>query len=412
MLRLYADEDVLGLAVSRLRERGHDVVWAAEIAPGTPDRGVLQAAVASGRVLVSFDKDFGEWVFRTGAPAPSGVVLFRISTSNPEIAAARVVTALESRTDWAGHFSVVEHDRVRMVSLPQRPRTVASLRPARAITPRASQIDVRRRIIAIDWSGAADGGAKTIWTAETDLSTGVLIRLESGRTRDEVARWIINESQTRGPVFVGLDFAFAFPSWFMRSKGWASGPECWAAIDRNPDAFERWLAECPQPFWGRPGSSKPRNVELHRQCEMGLSAKSVFQVGGAGAVGTGSIRGIPILHRLREAGLHIWPFDTNRRDTPDQSVVVEIYPRLLTGPVTKSVFERRRHYLDRHFAGRLGALESAAASSEDAFDAAVSSLALFDLGAATQSLPTPEGEHARVEGLIWPTDLPARRESQ
>lgn len=62
----------------------------------------------------------------------------------------------------------------------------------------------------------------------------------------------------------------------------------------------------------------------------GIRPKSVFQIGGAGAVGTGSLRGMPILKRLRDAGFAVWPFDA-----PRWPCVVEIYPRLLTGAVNK-----------------------------------------------------------------------------
>ena len=69
-------------------------------------------------------------------------------------------------------------------------------------------------------------------------------------------------------------------------------------------------------------------------------AKSTFQIGGAGSVGTGSLRGMPHLRRLRQAGFSIWPFHSASPWT-----VMEIYPRLLTGPVHKSSHEHRARYL-------------------------------------------------------------------
>ena len=56
----------------------------------------------------------------------------------------------------------------------------------------------------------------------------------------------------------------------------------------------------------------------------------MFQIGGAGAVGTGSIRGMPHLLTLADSGFTIWPFVSGGLPT-----VVEIYPRALTGPVNK-----------------------------------------------------------------------------
>src|SRR5215468_3517141 len=117
-MRLLANENFPGAAVDALRARGHDVLWVRTEAPGITDQQVLARASAESRVLITFDKDFGELAFRTRLPAASGVVLFRIQQSSPAHVAARAVSALESRTDWAGHFSVVLEDRVRMTVLP------------------------------------------------------------------------------------------------------------------------------------------------------------------------------------------------------------------------------------------------------------------------------------------------------
>ena len=68
--------------------------------------------------MLTFDKDFGELVFRMKlAPAP-GVILFRMPPVSPSFVAETAVAALAGRSDWAGHFSVVEPGRVRMVELP------------------------------------------------------------------------------------------------------------------------------------------------------------------------------------------------------------------------------------------------------------------------------------------------------
>lgn len=66
------------------------------------------------RILLTFDKDFGDLVLRRGLPASRGVVLFRMPLEDPGRIARLVVSVLASRTDWADHFSVVESERVRM----------------------------------------------------------------------------------------------------------------------------------------------------------------------------------------------------------------------------------------------------------------------------------------------------------
>jgi predicted nuclease of predicted toxin-antitoxin system len=122
-MRILANENFPGDAVMALRERGHDVAWVRSDAPGSSDVKVLARAQAEDRVLVTFDKDFGELAFRSGLPASSGIVLFRVSVPSPSRVARIAVATLESRTDWAGHFAVIEDDRIRMTPLPgRRPR--------------------------------------------------------------------------------------------------------------------------------------------------------------------------------------------------------------------------------------------------------------------------------------------------
>jgi predicted nuclease of predicted toxin-antitoxin system len=118
---LLADENVPGLAVATLRQHGHNVLWMHEEAPGTPDPEVLARAQRERRVVVTFDKDFGELAFRLGAAAASGVVLFRIHADSPESVSRVAVNALAERTDWAGTFAVVEDGRIRIRSIPDRP---------------------------------------------------------------------------------------------------------------------------------------------------------------------------------------------------------------------------------------------------------------------------------------------------
>jgi predicted nuclease of predicted toxin-antitoxin system len=101
-----------------LRQRGHDVAWVRTDAPGSTDREVLERAETEERLLITFDKDFGELAFRARLQASSGIVLFRISVPSPTHVARVAAAALESRADWAGHFAVVEDSRIRMTPLP------------------------------------------------------------------------------------------------------------------------------------------------------------------------------------------------------------------------------------------------------------------------------------------------------
>lgn len=119
MMRLLANENFPGPVVHALRERGDEVAWVAEDMRAASDEAVLARAQDEGRILVTFDKDFGELAFRAGLPATCGVILFRLTGTNPEQDNARAVAALSTEHVWAGHFAVVQDDRIRIRPLPR-----------------------------------------------------------------------------------------------------------------------------------------------------------------------------------------------------------------------------------------------------------------------------------------------------
>ena len=120
-MRILANENITATVIKELRQRGHDVLSVKEAMRSARDEVILTRAQAEQRLVVTHDKDFGELAFRSGMPASCGIVLFRLSGPDPESDSRRVLEVLESRTDWAGHFSVVTADRIRMRPLPDIP---------------------------------------------------------------------------------------------------------------------------------------------------------------------------------------------------------------------------------------------------------------------------------------------------
>jgi predicted nuclease of predicted toxin-antitoxin system len=119
MAKFLADENVHGRAVRLLREKGFDVASMGERSPGADDEAVLKLAVDEGRVLLTFDKDFGELAFKRGKAATCGIVLFRTKVRGREAKAAFMLSVLTQPTTWEGNFSVASDGQLRVVPLPQ-----------------------------------------------------------------------------------------------------------------------------------------------------------------------------------------------------------------------------------------------------------------------------------------------------
>lgn len=113
-MRLVADESVDRLIVERLRRRGLEVTFVAELDPGLPDDAVLALANDRNALLLTGDKDFGELVFRL-RKVSAGVVLVRLAGLKPE-RKAEIVEACVTRygKELSGAFTVIAAGGVRI----------------------------------------------------------------------------------------------------------------------------------------------------------------------------------------------------------------------------------------------------------------------------------------------------------
>ena len=263
------------------------------------------------------------------------------------------------------------------------------------------------RCIAVDWSGAASDIEQLahIWIAVVE--SGRFLSLKNGVTRDEAVKELKKEIESP-PVVIGLDFAFSFPKWYLDYKGLDSARGLWKVAKRKG---ETWLSGKCCPFWGRPGDfkSRPKCLTKDRQFRQTdwdhkkYQPKSVFQVYGSGAVGTGTIRGMPKLVELQDAKATIWPFDAPR---PGTANVIEIYPRLIYGKsVTNSGGVRgrdgRRNYLNRLDFYIEKHWREIMIGSADAFDAGVSALVMSHNAGALRELKQTKESRRLLEGEIW-----------
>lgn len=259
------------------------------------------------------------------------------------------------------------------------------------------------RFVAIDWSGAKSLAEQRRRIVVADFHAGE-ITLSAGRTRKETTAWLVEQSLQTPRMAVGIDFSFSLPSWFVEQTQAASIDDFWQIA---ADQAERWLQACSAPFWGRPGRRCPENHRApdwrgYRLCEqpsvIGWQPSSTFQIGGAGTVGTGSLRGFSTLLALRRAGFSIWPFHLPRFPS-----VVEIYPRSFTGTVRKSSAADRTAYLLKHLDQQLSAeVFDQAAASEDAFDALCSVIGMARQGDEFLRLTQAADNRTLLEGDIFP----------
>lgn len=122
-MRILADENISLQLIEDLRKAGHDVRSIREDNQGETDVNIAVLCASEDRLLLTYDKDFGELVFAPPESAPSdwaraGVVLLRLKGMPYADRSKRVLDVLTSgEITFVGFFTVVEADRTRQRSV-------------------------------------------------------------------------------------------------------------------------------------------------------------------------------------------------------------------------------------------------------------------------------------------------------
>ena len=93
-MKFLADMGVSVSTVASLRERAHDAVHLRdEQLIRLPDTDILAKARLEGRVLLTFDLDFGDLLASSGQNLPS-VIIFRLRNQTPSAVNPRLLSVL------------------------------------------------------------------------------------------------------------------------------------------------------------------------------------------------------------------------------------------------------------------------------------------------------------------------------
>lgn len=222
------------------------------------------------------------------------------------------------------------------------------------------------RVIVVDWSAAnlptsATNRANAIWIGCHDAEGAAEWHHRTRHSAEAQLVTLIDTARADGlRLLIGFDFAMGYPAGFAtRLTGQPSARAVWAwlaeRITDTPDnrnnrfavaaAINATFPEGPGPFWSHPSNQSWPGLPFRRTgidyAALGLTetrlaeltvrgAKSPWMLFNPGSVGSQSLLGLPLIHRLSQRkDTTVWPFDA-----PDAPVVLaEVYPSLLAGPV-------------------------------------------------------------------------------
>ena len=113
-MKFLANENFPYLSIFLLREARIDVVSIGETYPGITDEQVMQIAINEHRTIVTFDKDYGELLYKYGFRPPEGVIYLRLRDFQPHEPANLILNMINSAEFvFHGHFTVIDFESVR-----------------------------------------------------------------------------------------------------------------------------------------------------------------------------------------------------------------------------------------------------------------------------------------------------------
>lgn len=221
-------------------------------------------------------------------------------------------------------------------------------------------------IVVVDWSGGNDRGPApkkdAIWAAVHRGGAGEApVYLRNRQIAEAWLNACLDGERAAGRrVLAGFDFPFGYPAGVARAVTGAADPlALWdwleERIEDAPGANNRWqvaaeinsLFPGTGPFWGNAGKADVAGLPRRGKAREGhgcaefravetaaRGAFPVWQLAGAGAVGSQVLTGLPVLARLRRRhgrALSVWPFEP-----PDGEIVLaEIWPSLIAAEVAR-----------------------------------------------------------------------------
>jgi predicted nuclease of predicted toxin-antitoxin system len=112
-MKFLANENFPLSSFSILQNKGYDIDHIGNTRLGITDEQVMGIAQTENRIIITFDADYGELVFKKGCPV-KGVLYLRLHEFSPEWPAQIIHDIISNQTlTLEGFFTVVDENKMR-----------------------------------------------------------------------------------------------------------------------------------------------------------------------------------------------------------------------------------------------------------------------------------------------------------
>jgi predicted nuclease of predicted toxin-antitoxin system len=116
-MKFLADENFPSPSVKLLRNSGLDVLYVLEFMRSAADQKILQFASENNLIILTFDRDYGELLFKYKTTNPAAVVYFRSFNDYPTQAAEKLLELLNLKLNIESYFTVIDSSAIRQRKL-------------------------------------------------------------------------------------------------------------------------------------------------------------------------------------------------------------------------------------------------------------------------------------------------------
>ncbi|NQZ79274.1 MAG: DUF5615 family PIN-like protein [Ekhidna sp.] len=113
-MKFLANENVPIASVNYLKSKGFDITSIGIEYSGTADEDVMKLAMEQERTIITYDRDYGELIFKHGFKPTAGVIFIRQQPTEP-LETAKIIGSLTSNTDltFKRTLTVVDSNSLR-----------------------------------------------------------------------------------------------------------------------------------------------------------------------------------------------------------------------------------------------------------------------------------------------------------
>jgi predicted nuclease of predicted toxin-antitoxin system len=113
LIQLIADENIPKETLGILKKQGVDIISVTDFAFGLSDEEILDLARKNRKIIVTFDKDFGQLIFKENMKT-NGLLLLRFVPESPQQIARRIKQVLKTKVKIENHVVTIKKDSIKV----------------------------------------------------------------------------------------------------------------------------------------------------------------------------------------------------------------------------------------------------------------------------------------------------------